>query len=59
MGDKNLVYCFLKKRGLGKFDEHASTCNICISQAMRAFLWNELGVSKEDMGQTFKEIYGK
>ena len=59
MGHKNLAYCFLKKGVLGKFDEHASTCNICINQAMRAFLWNELGVPEEDMLKAFKEIYGK
>jgi hypothetical protein len=59
MGHKNLAYCFLEKGVPGKFDDHASTCNICYTQAMRAFLWNELGASEEEMQKAFKEIYGK
>jgi hypothetical protein len=57
MGHKNLAYCFLEKGSAGeKFDDHASTCNICYTQAMRAFLWNILGATEEEMQ---KEIYGK
>jgi len=26
---------------------------------MRAFLWNELGASEEEMQKAFQEIYGK
>ncbi len=59
MGHKNLAYCFLEKGVPGKFDDHASTCNICYTQAMRAFLWNELGAKEEEMLKAFKEIYGK
>lgn len=59
MGHKNLAYCFLEKGVPGKFDDHASECNICYTQAMRAFLWNELGASEEEMQKAFKEIYGK
>ena len=60
MGHKNLLYCFLEN-GVpgGKFDDHASECNICYSQAMRGFLWNELGASEEEMLKAFKEIYEK
>ncbi len=59
MGHKNLAYCFLEKGVPGKFDDHASTCNICYTQAMRAFLWNDLGASEEEIQKAFKEIYGK
>ncbi len=59
MGHKNLAYCFLEKGTLGKFDDHASTCNICYTQAMRVFLWNELGSTDEEMQKALKEIYGK
>ncbi len=59
MGHKNLSYCFLEKGIPGKYDDHASTCNICIEQALKAFLWNELGASEEEMQKAFKEIYGK
>jgi hypothetical protein len=59
MGHKNLAYCFLEQGVVGKFDDHASTCNICYTQAMRAFLWNELGVTEEEMKKVMKEIYDK
>ncbi len=59
MGHKNLAYCFLKNGVPGKFDDHASTCNICVTQTMRAFLWNEMGAKEEEMQKAFKEIYGK
>lgn len=59
MGHKNLAYCFLKNGVVGKFDDHASTCNICYTQAMKAFLWNEMGAKEDGMQKAFKEIYGK
>ncbi len=46
MGHKNLAYCFLEKGTTGgKLDDHASSCNICVTQAMEAFLWNEIGAA--------------
>ncbi len=59
MGHKNLAYCFLEKGVKGKFDDHASTCNICVTQAMVAFLWNEIGAIVAEMQEGMKEIYGK
>ncbi len=60
MGHKNLSYCFLEKGVIGgKFDDHASTCNICYTQAMRAFLWIELGATDQEMLRAMKEVYGK
>ena len=59
MGHKNLAYCFLKNGvAEGKYDDHASTCNICFSQAMMAFLWEEIGASEAEMQKAMKEIYG-
>ena len=59
MGHKNLAYCFLEKGVKGKFDDHASTCNICLTQAMVAFLWAEIGATDAEMQEVMKEIYGK
>ncbi len=59
MGHKNLAYCFLKNGVPGQFDDHASECNICYTQAMKAFLWNEKGASEGEMQKAFKELYEK
>jgi hypothetical protein len=60
MGHKNLAYCFLKNGvAKGKFDDHASTCNICVTEAMVAFLWVEIGATEAEMQEVMKEIYGK
>ncbi len=59
MGHKNLAHCFLKNGIPGNFDDHASECNICYSQAMRGFLWNELGAPDEEMQKAMKDIYDK
>jgi hypothetical protein len=59
MGHKNLSYCFLEKGVIGgSFDEHASTCNICVTEAMRAFLWKSIGATEAEMLKALKEIYG-
>ncbi len=60
MGHKNLAYCFLENgKAGGKFDDHASGCNICVAQAMTAFLWDEIGATEGEMQKAMKEIYGK
>ncbi len=60
MGHKNLAYCFLKKGvAEGRFDDHASGCNICVAQALMAFLWDEIGATEAEMQQGMKEIFGK
>ena len=60
MGHKNLSYCFLEKGTTeGKFDDHASSCNICVTQALQAFLWNEIGAPVAEMQKAMKEAYGK
>ncbi len=60
MGHKNLAYCFLDKGVAGgKFDDHASGCNICVTQAMTALLWNEMGATEAEMQEAIKEIYRK
>lgn len=60
MGHKNLAHCFLKK-GIpsGKYDNHASTCNVCYTEAMRAFLWKDLGASDEEILAGMKKVYGR
>jgi hypothetical protein len=60
MGHKNLSYCFLQKgEAAGKFDDHASSCNICVAQAMMAFLWEEIGATDAEMQKAMKEVYVK
>ena len=60
MGHKNLAYCFLEKGVAdGKFDDHASSCNICVTQAMMAFLWVEIGAAEGEMQKAMKQMYGK
>ncbi len=59
MGHKNLSYCFLKGGAQGKFDDHASTCNICVAQAMMAFLWEEIGATEAEMQKGMKDVYEK
>ena len=50
MGHKNLLYCFWKEGNPGgKFDDHASSCNICYGQAMLAFLWSDLGATHDEI----------
>lgn len=57
MGHKNLSYCFLKQGTLGKFDNHASNCNVCVAQTMHAFLLNDLGVPVDRIKIEMKKIY--
>jgi len=60
MGHNNLAYCFFEKGvAKGKFDDHASTCNICVTEAMMAFLWDEIGATEAEMQKAMKEVYGK
>ncbi len=50
MGHKNLLYCFFQEGKVGgKYDDHAANCNICYSQAMLAFLWNDLGATHAEI----------
>ncbi len=49
-GHKSLLWCFLRKGALNKgYDEHGSQCNICVVQAMLAFLWQDAGASHEEI----------
>jgi hypothetical protein len=59
MGHKNLSYCFLKNGTLGKFDDHAANCNVCVAQTMHAFLMNELGIPIPRIKSTLKKIYAE
>jgi hypothetical protein len=57
MGHKNLSYCFLKLGTLGKFDNHASNCNVCVAQTMHAFLMNEMGVPVDRIKKIMKQVF--
>ncbi len=50
MGHDNLLYCFWKNGQVGgDFDSHASECNICVRQALLAFLWDDLGATHDEI----------
>ncbi len=50
MGHKNLLYCFIKEGSFdGGFDDHAASCNICVGQAMLAFLLSDLGATHDEI----------
>lgn len=50
MGHKNLLYCFWKEGKVGgEFDDHGANCNICVGQAMLAFLWKNLGATEQEI----------
>ena len=57
MGHKSLAYCFLKGGRPGDFDDHASTCNICVTQAMLSFLWSRIGANDTEILAGMKELY--
>ncbi len=59
MGHKDLLHCFLKKgKPGGKFDDHAAGCNICYGQAMLAFLWSELGATRQEILTGMEQRFG-
>ncbi len=57
-GHDTLLDCFWKDAQVGgDFDDHAAGCSICTSQAMLAFLWNNLGASDEEIARGMEKIY--
>lgn len=48
-GHRNLLDCFLKGGKPGIYDNHASFCLICYSQAILAFLWSDLGATDREI----------
>jgi hypothetical protein len=59
LGDGGDVNDRLEEKEGRKIDDHASTCNICVAQAMMAFVWEEIGATEAEMQKAMKEIYGK
>ncbi len=60
MGHESLLSCFFKG-GVsgGEFDEHASNCNICVSQALIALLWTDLEATEKEINSGMFQKYGK
>lgn len=58
-GHESLLSCFWKD-GIpgGTFDDHASTCNICVGQAMASFLLYNRGYTEEQIDQAWEDKYG-
>lgn len=49
-GHQSLLDCYFKKgESGGDFTDHAVNCNVCLSQAMWAFLWAGAGLSEEEI----------
>jgi hypothetical protein len=58
MGHRSLLWCFIREGDFEKgFDDHGANCNICYGQAMMALLWQEAGVSREQMQQGFEKKF--
>ncbi|MBI2353892.1 MAG: hypothetical protein HYV06_02485 [Deltaproteobacteria bacterium] len=57
IGHKNLLYCFFDNGAPGVFNRHASFCTICYGEAMRAFLWAELGATDQEILEGMKKKY--
>lgn len=57
IGHKNLLHCFFRNGEPGAFDRHASFCTICYGEAMRAFLWAELGATEQEILEGMKKKY--
>ncbi|GAB4258880.1 MAG: hypothetical protein Kow0092_06720 [Deferrisomatales bacterium] len=59
MGHTTLTHCFLKDgRPTSGFDDHAAGCNICVRQALLAFLWAELGADHAEIRQAMRDAFG-
>lgn len=59
MGHQTLAYCFLKEgKPASGFDDHAVGCNICVRQALLAFLWNDLGASRGEIRKAMGDAFG-
>jgi hypothetical protein len=50
-GHNNLLDCFLKQGKPGVYERHASLCTICFTQAMLAFVWEDLGATDHEIVQ--------
>jgi len=60
MGHANLLACFYQGGDTqAGFDIHAAGCKICYSQAMQAFLWNDLGATHDEIITGMKRKYWK
>ncbi len=53
-GHKNLLDCFLKGGKQGEYDNHASFCLTCYTQAILAFLWSNLGAADREIMEGMK-----
>jgi len=59
VGHESLLYCFFKNGDPeAGFDSHASNCNICYSQALRALVFRDAGYTPEQIQQGFQRMYG-
>ena len=60
MGHSDLRWCFLKEGDVANgYDDHGSDCNICYGQAMMALLWQNAGITPENMTQGYEKKFEK
>jgi len=55
VGHRSLRDCFLD--GEGGFEEHASFCDICVSEALDVYTWQKQGVPLSEIRQRIDEKY--
>ncbi len=56
-GHRNLLDCFLKDGKPKAFNDHASSCPACCSEAILIFLWSELGASHSEISGALRLMY--
>ena len=57
VGHRNLRDCFLNKNKPDVYDQHASFCITCYTQAMLAFLWAELDATDKEIFEGMQERF--
>lgn len=56
IGHKSLRDCFLEGDG---FEEHASFCDLCVSEALDVYMWQKEGVPLKEARSRFDEKYSR
>lgn len=57
IGHESLKDCFLE--GDAGFEEHASYCDLCVSEALDVYTWQKQGISMEEIRSRIDEKYSK
>lgn len=56
VGHKSLKDCFIEGDG---FEEHASFCDLCVSEALDVYIWQKQGLAPEEIRLRIDEKYSR